>query len=85
MKQIQNVRAVQSIKIGTPHMENCSQYSGSTIHIYMNVEPPIQRTASKVYLFIFDCKALNLKTHTSDSVGTKCNTDRKEHGVAVTF
>ena len=32
-----------------PHMENCSQYSGSTIHTCMKVDPPIHRTATKVY------------------------------------
>ena len=35
---------------GIPHLWNCSQYSGSTIHGCMNVEPPIHRIASKVYL-----------------------------------
>ena len=30
-------------------MENGSQYSGSTVHTCMKVEPPIQRAASKVY------------------------------------
>ena len=36
---------------GTPLTENCSQYSGSTIHTCMKLEPPIHRTDSKVYIF----------------------------------
>ena len=36
---------------GTPHTENCSQYSGSTDHTCVIVEPPIQRTASKGLLY----------------------------------
>ena len=48
LRQIQNVRVVHSF--GTPRMENCLQYSVSTIHTCMEVEPPIHRTASKVYL-----------------------------------
>ena len=32
-------------------MENGSQYSGSTVHTCMKMEPPIQRTASKVYFY----------------------------------
>ena len=50
MKQIQSVRVVQSMLMfgsGTPHTENCSQYSGSTDHTCVIVEPPIQRTASE--------------------------------------
>ena len=31
-------------------MESCSEYSGSTIHTCMKMEPPLFRTASKVYL-----------------------------------
>ena len=34
-------------------MENGSQYSGSTVHTCMKVEPPIQRAASKVYFSFF--------------------------------
>ena len=30
-------------------MENCSKYSGSTVHTSMKLEPPLHRTASKVY------------------------------------
>ena len=30
-------------------MENGSQYSGSTVHTCMKMEPPIHRAASKVY------------------------------------
>ena len=37
-------------------MESCSEYSGSTLHTCMKMEPPLQRTASKVY-FLF--KVLN--------------------------
>ena len=51
MKPIQRVRVVQSMLMfgsGTPHTENCSQYSGSTDHTCVIVEPPIQRTAAKV-------------------------------------
>ena len=33
---------------GTPRIASCSQYSGSTVHTCMNMEPPIHRTASKV-------------------------------------
>ena len=47
LKQIQNVRPVHVL--GTPHMENCSKYSASTIHTCMKVEPPIHGTASKVH------------------------------------
>ena len=43
------VRVVQSYGLGTPHLWNCSQYSVSTIHACLNVEPPIHRAASKVY------------------------------------
>ena len=42
---------------GIPHILNGSEYSGSTVHIYMNVEPPIHRAASKVY---FHFQTLNL-------------------------
>ena len=45
-----NSKCSGSTFFGTPRMENCSQYSGSTIHTCMEVEPPIHRTASKVYL-----------------------------------
>ena len=38
-------------------MENCSEYSGSTIHTCsMKMEPPLLRTASKVY---FPFKVIN--------------------------
>ena len=49
LKQIQNVRPVHVL--GTPHMENCSKYSGSTTHTCMRVEPALHRTASKVCFF----------------------------------
>ena len=55
MKEIQSVRVVQPILMfgsGTPHAKNCSQYSGSTYHTCVIVEPPIQGTASKVLLQI---------------------------------
>ena len=48
LKQIQGVRVVQSKLMfgsGTPHTKNCSQYSGSTDHTCVIVEPPLQRTA----------------------------------------
>ena len=45
-----NSKCSGSTFFGTPRMENCSQYSGSTIHTCMEVEPLIHRTASKVYL-----------------------------------
>ena len=48
--KIQNVRSVHVL--GTPHIENCSKYSGSTTHTCMRVEPPLHRTASKVHLFL---------------------------------
>ena len=38
---------------GTPRIENCLQYSGSTFHTCMNSEPPIHEAVSKVYPSIF--------------------------------
>ena len=35
---------------GTPRIENCLKYSGSTFHIYMKMEPPVHKAVSKVYL-----------------------------------
>ena len=34
---------------GIPRILNGSEYSGSTFHIHMKVEPPLHRAASKVY------------------------------------
>ena len=44
-----SVSTIQFIGVGYPHMENCSKYSGSTAHTCMKLEPPIHRTAYKVY------------------------------------
>ena len=44
-----SVSTVQFIGVGNPHLENCSKYSGSTVHTFMKLEPPIDRTAYKVY------------------------------------
>ena len=41
--------------LGTPHIENCSKYSGSTTHTCMRVEPPLHKTASDVYIFSLNC------------------------------
>ena len=44
---------------GTPHTENSSKYSSSTFHTCMKLEPPIPRSASKVYpLNVFALKLL---------------------------
>ena len=52
--QIQSVRSVQSNYWiwKSPHGE-CSKYPGSTFHTCMKLEPPVLRTAAKVYLSSF--------------------------------
>ena len=54
---------------GIPRILNGSEYSGSTVHIYMNVEPPIHRAASKVY-FHSNLKTLNFNNFDAVSVAT---------------
>ena len=57
MKQIQSLWVVVSMLMlgsGTPHTKNCSQYSGSTDHTCVIVEPPIQRTASEGLLMKYN-------------------------------
>ena len=45
---------------GTPRIEDCLKYSGSTFHIYMKMEPPIHKAVSKVYLSYLIFLTLNL-------------------------